>query len=120
MQQRREVEGRQERLKVTRQHMISALRSSVFPVEVEPLSVDDAGEEGETSHTLSLRELFPISPDYLEASVIDCDTAIDVADGWILSGLHRSPTPHITIVTASLPQDGDYTAYMEAGTHMTL
>lgn len=49
--------------------------------------------------------------------MIDCDKAIDVADGWVLSGVHRSPTPHITIVTASLPQDGDYTAYMEAGTH---
>lgn len=53
--------------------------------------------------------------------MIDCDKAIDVADGWILSGVHRSPTPHITIVTASLPQDGNYTAYMEAGTqHDTL
>ena len=41
---------RQERLQVARQHMISALQSSVFPVEVEPLSVDDAGEEGEISH----------------------------------------------------------------------
>lgn len=48
VQQRREVVEWQEGLQVARQRMISALQSSVFPVEVEPLSVDDAGEEGET------------------------------------------------------------------------
>ena len=53
--------------------------------------------------------------DYLQASVIDCDAALDVDDGWVLSGVHRSPTPHATIVTASLPLDGDYSAYLEAG-----
>ena len=53
--------------------------------------------------------------DYLQASVIDCDVAMDVDDGWVLSGVHRSPTPHATIVTASLPLDGDYSAYIEAG-----
>lgn len=53
VQQRKEVEERQERLQVTRQQLISALQSSVFPVEVEPLSVDDAGEEGRISHSLS-------------------------------------------------------------------
>lgn len=69
-------------------------------------------------HILShLPELLHIFPDYLEASIIDCDAAIDVADGWVLSGVHRSPTPHITIVTASLPLDGDYSAYIEAGTN---
>lgn len=53
MQQRREVEERLERLQVTRQQLVSGLKSSVFPVEVEPLSVDDAGEEGEISCTSS-------------------------------------------------------------------
>lgn len=48
-QQRMEVEERREKLQVTRRELVSALQASVFPVEVEPLSVDDAGEEGEGS-----------------------------------------------------------------------
>ena len=118
-EQRAVVVGKRRELQAARRQLVSALQTSVFPVEVQPLSLDDAGEEGEGSRVVSVAG--PVSicvslSDYLQASVIDCDTAQDVDDGWVLSGVHRSPTPHITIVTASMPLDGDYSAYLEAGT----
>ena len=53
--------------------------------------------------------------DYLQSSLINCDSALEVDDGWILSGVHCSPTPQVTIVTAALPLNGDYHTYLEAG-----
>ena len=48
-QQRREVGERRERLQRARSQLVAAVQTSVFPMEVEPLSVDDAGEEGENT-----------------------------------------------------------------------
>lgn len=47
--------------------------------------------------------------------MIDCDSSMDVDGGWLLSGVHLTPSPQATIIIASLPLDGDYTSYMEAG-----
>ena len=55
-----------------------------------------------------------LSSDYQLSAVIDCETAMDVDDGWVLSGVHRSPTPHASIISASLPLNGDYSPYIEA------
>ena len=55
-----------------------------------------------------------LSSDYQLSAVIDCDTAMDVDDGWVLSGVHSSPTPHASIISASLPLNGDYSPYIEA------
>ena len=51
VQQRREVEEKRGRLQRARNQLVTTVQTSVFPVEVEPLSVDDAGEEGEETHT---------------------------------------------------------------------
>ena len=40
---------------------------------------------------------------------------VEVDDDWLLSGTHKVPAPNIRIVTASLPSDGDYSAYIIAG-----
>ena len=114
--QQREVEGRRERLQRVRRELVLAVQSSVFPVQVDPLSEDDAGGDGQSlPHLLMVTIEDHYITDYLQAAVIDCDTALDVDDGWVLSGVHCSPTPCVTIVTASVPLDGDYSAYMEAG-----
>ncbi|CAI8012704.1 Beclin 1-associated autophagy-related key regulator, partial [Geodia barretti] len=96
-ERKREAEEKKQRLQDARRESVVTLQSSVFPIQVEPLSQDDAGED-----------------DYQLSAVIDCETAMDVDDGWVLSGVHRSPTPHASIISASLPLNGDYSPYIEA------
>ena len=44
--QRREVEGKREMLQGARRELVMAVQTSVFPIQVEPLSTDDAGDDG--------------------------------------------------------------------------
>ena len=62
-------------------------------------------------------QLHPHSPDYKYLSQIDCNSIIEVDGDWLLSGARKAPAPNIRIVTASLPSNGDYTAYIIAGSH---
>ena len=59
--------------------------------------------------------LHALSSDYQQLSQIDCNNVIEVDGDWLLSGTRKVPAPNIKIVTASLPSDGDYTAYIIAG-----
>ena len=56
------------------------------------------------------------SPDYYQRTEIDCDQVLELEEGWVLSGVHSHPTPHISIVGAapSLPANGDHTPYLHA------
>ena len=62
-------------------------------------------------------QLHPHSSDYKYLSQIDCNSIIEVDGDWLLSGARKAPAPNIRIVTASLPSNGDYTAYIIAGSH---
>ena len=53
--------------------------------------------------------------DYVESSIIDCDSQMEVDGGWVLGGMHKLPAPNIRIVTALAPSDGDYSLYLKAG-----
>ena len=64
---------------------------------------------------MRLHALSFLPADYVESSLIDCDSLMEVDGGWMLSGLHRLPAPHMSIVTASVPSDGDYSLYLKAG-----
>ncbi|KAL5463605.1 hypothetical protein EMCRGX_G032519 [Ephydatia muelleri] len=87
---------RREELCMLRKNLIQQLYEKVFTIEVEPLSHEDTGE------------------DYKYLSQIDCNSIIEVDGDWLLSGARKAPAPNIRIVTASLPSNGDYTAYIIA------
>ncbi|CAI8012700.1 hypothetical protein GBAR_LOCUS8132 [Geodia barretti] len=53
-ERKREAEEKKQRLQDARRESVVTLQSSVFPIQVEPLSQDDAGEDGVSSHTLIL------------------------------------------------------------------
>lgn len=53
------VEEKNVELQTMRKELISAALTSVFPIEVQPLSLDDAGEEGKVTWPLSLSLLNP-------------------------------------------------------------
>lgn len=85
-----------EELRVLRKNLIQQLYEKVFTIEVEALSHEDTGE------------------DYKQLNQIDCNSIVEVDGDWLLSGARKAPAPNIRIVTASLPSDGDYTAYIIA------
>ena len=58
------VEEKNVELQTMRKELISAALTSVFPIEVQPLSLDDAGEEGKVTWPLSL-SLSLLSPPFL-------------------------------------------------------
>ena len=58
--------------------------------------------------------------DYEAAGEIDCDASLDVDEGWVLSGMHRPSFPTMSIVTASLPSNGDYSSFIKSGKHYTI
>ena len=55
-----------------------------------------------------------ITLDYQEQTRIDCDQLLELEEGWVLGGVHRHPSPHISIVCPSLPVNGDHTPYLLA------
>ena len=57
-ERKREVEKKRERLQETRRESVVALQNFVFPITVEPLSQDDAGEEGGPPHLPGVRFRF--------------------------------------------------------------
>ena len=58
---------------------------------------------------------FSFTSDYEAAGEIDCDAFLDVDEGWVLSGIHRYSVPSMCIVNASLPSNGDHSAYLKCG-----
>ena len=50
--QRKEVERKREVLQRVRRELVMAVHTCVFPVQVEALSVDDAGEDGQSGRGL--------------------------------------------------------------------
>ena len=50
-----------------------------------------------------------------QSSVIDCDSVLEVDDGWMLSGVRRHSMPNLRIVTASMPADSNYSTFLKAG-----
>ena len=57
----------------------------------------------------------PCTLDYAAAGEIDCDASLDVDEGWVLSGIHHYSSPSMRIVSATLPSNGDHTAYLKRG-----
>lgn len=112
----REAKQRAGELCSLRKSLISEALRRVFPIEVESLSQQDAGEEGKCG-CLSLTVVMSTSvpADYPGQQLIDCDSVTEVEGGWVLGGVHKVPTPHICIVTAPLRADGDHSLYLAAG-----
>jgi len=54
-------------------------------------------------------------PDYVAAAKIDCDSVLEIDDGWMLSGVHQHRLPNMKIVTACMPADGDHSAFLKKG-----